>query len=93
MSIQSPSIEQIQPAVLTRLVAHAHSTGKTVNDLLMDMLDERERITQRQEGLKMRASMTSDEWSVMLRAWAASHPMGTAVADDSRESIYEGRGE
>jgi hypothetical protein len=92
MSMQSSPSEQIQPAVLTRLVAHAHRVGKTVNDLLMDMLDERERVTRQQEEPTTPASMTSDEWSRALRAWAASHRVSTVVANDSRESIYEGRG-
>jgi hypothetical protein len=37
--------------------------------------------------------MSAEEWSAKLRAWAASHePVGHFV-DDSRESIYAGRGE
>jgi hypothetical protein len=34
-----------------------------------------------------------EEWSQNLRAWAASHPRLDRIADDSRDSIYEGRGE
>jgi hypothetical protein len=34
-----------------------------------------------------------EEWSQSLRAWAASHPRLDQAADDSRDSIYEGRGE
>jgi hypothetical protein len=34
-----------------------------------------------------------EEWSQTLHAWAASHPRLDRVADDSRDSIYEGRGE
>ena len=33
------------------------------------------------------------EWSADLRAWAASHKPVSHVVDDSRDSIYEGRGE
>jgi hypothetical protein len=32
-------------------------------------------------------------WSQALREWAASHARLDTVADDSRESIYAGRGE
>ena len=32
-------------------------------------------------------------WSKALREWAASHAKRDIVIDDSRESIYEGRGE
>ena len=33
-----------------------------------------------------------DEWEKRFRAWAASHPASDHFVDDSRESIYEGRG-
>ena len=93
MSMQTSSPEEIQPAVLTRLAAHAQRAGKTINDLLKDMLDEREGATPQQEGPTTPAQMTLDEWSRTLRAWATGHPVRTVLADDSRESIYEGRGE
>jgi len=93
MGMQGSLVEQIQPAVLTRLTSHAQRAGKTVNDLLQDMLDERERSTQQQEEPTTRAQMTPDEWSRALRTWAASHPVSPVLADDSRESLYAGRGE
>jgi Arc/MetJ-type ribon-helix-helix transcriptional regulator len=34
-----------------------------------------------------------EEWLVAFRKWGESHADVTAIADDSRESIYEGRGE
>ncbi len=34
-----------------------------------------------------------EAWSQALRRWAASHPVREIVIDDSRESIYSGRGE
>jgi plasmid stability protein len=37
--------------------------------------------------------LTPAEWIRELREWAASHPTTTHFVDDSRESIYEGRGE
>jgi len=37
--------------------------------------------------------MSAEEWINDLRAWSASHPYSTHFVDDSRESIYEGRGE
>jgi predicted DNA-binding protein len=39
------------------------------------------------------AEKTPEQRVAELRAWANSHSHITAVADDSRESIYEGRGE
>ena len=34
-----------------------------------------------------------EAWSKSLRDWAASHAKRAIVIDDSRDSIYEGRGE
>ena len=93
MSTQNFPEDKIQPAVLTRLAEHAQRAGKTINDLLNDMLDEREDLTRQQEELIKTEHVTADKWSRSLRAWAASHPLRTVCADDSRESIYEGRGE
>jgi hypothetical protein len=36
---------------------------------------------------------TAEEWISRLREWAESHPKREIVIDDSRETIYEGRGE
>lgn len=33
-----------------------------------------------------------DEWVAALREWSSSHPRTNRLVDDSRESIYEGRG-
>jgi hypothetical protein len=38
-------------------------------------------------------SLALPQWSAAWRAWAASHATRSLVADDSRESIYAGRGE
>lgn len=36
---------------------------------------------------------SAEDWGQEFREWAASHPRATHFVDDSRESIYEGRGE
>ena len=36
---------------------------------------------------------TADQFSTWIRAWADRFPKLDIVIDDSRESIYEGRGE
>ena len=43
--------------------------------------------------LEGKRDLTSEEWSREFRAWAASHPKEIVIADDSRDSIYEGNGE
>jgi hypothetical protein len=37
--------------------------------------------------------LTPEQWSAEWRAWAASHRALPGEVDDSRESIYAGRGE
>jgi hypothetical protein len=61
--------------------------------MLTDMLNEQEWLSTQMEAGPASAHMTADEWSRELHAWAASHPVSTAPADDSRENIYSGRGE
>ncbi len=39
------------------------------------------------------AELSPDEWIRQFRDWAVSHPRRQIQIDDSRESIYEGRGE
>jgi hypothetical protein len=34
-----------------------------------------------------------EEWAEAIKQWAESHPKNDKPADDSRESIYAGRGE
>jgi hypothetical protein len=38
-------------------------------------------------------TLSANEWAAQFRAWIASHKSLANPADDSRESIYEGRGE
>jgi hypothetical protein len=37
--------------------------------------------------------MTPEQWSAEFRAWVAGHKPIPGRVDDSRETIYEGRGE
>jgi Arc/MetJ-type ribon-helix-helix transcriptional regulator len=34
-----------------------------------------------------------DQWALRLQAWVDTHPSRSIAIDDSRESIYAGRGE
>jgi Arc/MetJ-type ribon-helix-helix transcriptional regulator len=36
---------------------------------------------------------TPDQWALRLKAWVDAHPSRQLTIDDSRESIYAGRGE
>lgn len=46
-----------------------------------------------QETLDFPTPTSAEQWIAEFRAWIASHPRLPYEADDSRESIYEGRGE
>lgn len=37
--------------------------------------------------------LSPEEWAAQFHAWVASHQPLAGLADDSRDSIYEGRGE
>ena len=39
------------------------------------------------------SQLSADQWVAAWRAWVKGHPPFPVLADDSRESIYEGRGE
>ena len=39
------------------------------------------------------ADLAPEAWIARFRAWAASHPKRDIVLDDSRDTIYGGRGE
>lgn len=93
MSSQDVRDEKVLPELLTRLAEHARRAGKTINDLLKDILDERECMTAQKSARTKATDVTADEWVRALRSWASSHPIGAVLADDRRESIYEGRGE
>ncbi len=93
MSRQNAREEKIHPSVLTRLTAHAQNAGKTINDLLMDMMDERDCKIPQQDKVATSRTVSPDDWSRELRSWAARHPDSPVLADDSRDSVYAGRGE
>lgn len=48
---------------------------------------------ERPDGAAKTGAMSAVERSAAWRAWAASHRPLSQPVDDSRESIYEGRGE
>jgi Arc/MetJ-type ribon-helix-helix transcriptional regulator len=51
------------------------------------------RAEHQQNGWKMDDELTAEQWCARFEAWAVGHGKLLHEADDSRESIYEGRGE
>ena len=46
-----------------------------------------------QAGAESPSFASREEWAKAIKQWAESHPQIDKPADDSRESIYAGRGE
>ncbi len=67
---------------------YAAVTGKSVDALIQEAVEYK-----LSELDATTPTLTADEWSVRLRSWAASQPVQRHFVDDSRESIYAGRGE
>jgi len=77
------------PEVEAKLRERAAASGKDVSAIVREAVEEKLAATPA-------AGMPGkrfEEWSAALHAWAASHKPVSHFVDDSRESIYAGRGE
>jgi hypothetical protein len=77
----------LPPDLEERLRERAAQIGQTVETYLQSLAEQ---------GLNAEPSsarLHPDQWVAAWRAWVASHPWRPYIADDSRESIYAGRGE
>jgi hypothetical protein len=78
----------LSPATEDRLKEQAAASGRDVSLYAIELIEKAV------AGIDASSSELSPvqraaEW----RAWAESHPRGDHFVDDSRESIYAGRGE
>jgi len=89
MTLHVPLTEESE----SRLREFAAATGKDVSSLVVEAIEEKLSILEEEASDRTRRPRTAEQWIAELRAWAASHPRLEYVADDSRESIYAGRGE
>lgn len=78
---------QLDEKTADGLNAQAKALGMTLQDFLRSIAGNGSHLS------KAHADMPYDQWSARLHAWAAGFPTLPQVADDSRESIYAGRGE
>src|SRR6266404_295965 len=83
----SPPLE-IKPETAEMLAAQAKAQGVSVDDYLRSLLSP---TNGQAEEKPLYETATPEEWVRAFREWAASHPVLPVVADDSRESIYQGR--
>ena len=90
-----PVTLDLSPATMERLKSKADERGRTVEAYLQELAERDANGDNASVGREaaFAAQVPAEEWSSAWRAWAAGHCVVSGVADDSRESIYEGRGQ
>ncbi len=81
-------ILHLPPETETKLNEQSALTGETPEQLALRALEEQLGVS-----IERSSNLSADEWIADIKAWAASHRRLPREADDSRESIYAGRGE
>jgi hypothetical protein len=77
----------LSPEIEARLLERSAITGKGPEELALSAIEDQLLV-----GEKSSESLSAEEWVADIRAWANSHRRLPHEADDSRESIYAGRG-
>ena len=85
----SSILDQIKPETAEMIAAEARARGLSVDEYLKSLLPTANGDADQKP---LYETATPEEWVQAFREWAASHP-SLPVADDSRESIYQGCGE
>jgi len=83
----------LPPETESALRARAAQHGQSVEDYLSHLAINWAGVNGMPLATGARQELSIDEWVAQFRAWAASHKPLPIIADDSRESIYAGRGE
>ena len=83
---------QLPSEVEMRLKAKAALLRQTLEEYLQEIAS-REAQTGNGSSSPTQAELSPEERATLWRAWATSHRSLPTVADDSRETIYAGRGE
>jgi hypothetical protein len=78
----------LPPETEAKLIEQAAVTGTAPEELVLRALEE-----QLAMSAQSPSAISAEEWVADVRAWAAKHRYLLGDADDSRESIYAGRGE
>ncbi len=81
----------LSPEAEARLLDRAAAAGKAVDRFVLDVIEEKLEVGSVSSAALREESLA--EWVRRFDAWVNSHPRRGYVADDSRESIYAGRGE
>lgn len=84
----------LPPAMETVLLARAAAEGKDISTYVSEVVAERLALPDASITETPRpAKRSADGFAESLQAWIDLHPRTGRPVDDSRESIYEGRGE
>ena len=87
MTIQIP----ISTETEAKLREQARAAGKDITSFVVEILEDK--LSFADASAEVNGNLSAKQRIAELRAWAASHRPLSYEADDSRESIYEGRGE
>jgi hypothetical protein len=80
----------LSPETAAKVRQLADATGKDIEGIVLEALAEK---LGEANSTPARARLSDQEWKDKLRALIDLHPVVTHFVDDSRESIYAGRGE
>ncbi len=84
---------ELPPTLETALLARAAAEGKDVSALVTEAVTERLAASAADATETSRAAVRSSQgFALRLQAWVDLHPRVGRPVDDSRESIYAGRG-
>lgn len=78
----------LPPELETKLDEQAKATGQTPEEIVVQLLEQQLDGEPRAEG-----HLSATEWVADIHSWAEGHRRLSHEAEDSRESIYTGRGE
>jgi hypothetical protein len=81
-------ILHLPPETEAKLKEQAAATGKAPEEFVLRALEE-----QLANSAQSPSALSADEWVADIRSWAEDHRHRSGDADDSRDSIYAGRGE
>ncbi|MEW6125703.1 MAG: hypothetical protein AB1757_01460 [Acidobacteriota bacterium] len=80
----SAILETIKPETAERLAAQANALGISIDEYLNRLLRDKIPPSETQQ-------LSSSEKASLWREWVESHSVIGAIADDTRESIYQER--
>lgn len=84
----SSIIEDIKPETVEMIKAEAKARGQSVDEYLRDLLPP----INGNIGEPLYRTARTLDWIQAFFQWAESHRILPSIADDSRETIYQGRG-